>query len=104
MQIVRFHHHGDDGYRNAQLEASFCLLVDEFPIPFPALRILLDLRRVIERELDVMESAELIVFQNSNAMTIGSDGELNRFGAEVSEHCLKVGMHAVLSGAEIHRA
>ena len=51
-----------------------------------------------------MEGTELIVFQNSNAMTIGSDGELDRFRSQVGQDCLEVGMHAVLTGAEIHRA
>ncbi len=57
-----------------QPETPFCLLVDECPIAMPALCILFGLRGVIERELDVMEGTQLIVFQNSNTMTIGSDG------------------------------
>src|SRR5438132_75515 len=43
----------------------------------PALCSLFGLRGVIEREIDVMEGTQLIVFQNSNTMTIGSDGELH---------------------------
>src|SRR6266403_4290342 len=70
----------------------------------PALCILFGLRGVIERELDVMEGTELIVFQNSNTMTIGSDGELDRFRSQVGQYCLEVGMHAVLTSAEIHGA
>src|SRR6266446_7146287 len=77
--------------------------MDECPIAIPALCILFGLRGVIERELDVMEGTELIVFQNSNTMTIGSDGELDRFRSQVGQYRLKVGMHAVLTGAEIHR-
>ena len=102
-QVVRLHHDGDDGYRNTQPETPCCLLVDECPIAMPALCILFGLRGVIERELDVMEGTELIVFQNSNTMTIGSDGELDRFRSQVGKYRLEVGMHAVLTGAEIHR-
>src|SRR5580704_8099371 len=86
-----------------QPETPFCLLVDECPIAMPALCILFGLRGVIERELDVMEGTELIVFQNSNTMTIGSDGELHPCRLQVGQYRLKVGMHAVLTGAEIHR-
>src|SRR5258706_13624512 len=87
-----------------QPETPFYLLVDECPITMPALRILFGLRGVIERELDVMEGTQLIVFQNSNTMTIRSDGELDRSRLQIGQYCLKVGMHAVLTGAEIHRA
>src|ERR1700730_3208555 len=69
----------------------------------PALCVLFGLRGVIERELDVMECRDLIVFQDSNTMTVGSDGELDRFRLQVGQYCLEVGMHAVLTGAEIHR-
>src|SRR5271167_3169075 len=69
----------------------------------PALCILFGLRGVIEREFDVMEGTELIVFQNSNTMTIGSDGELDRLRSQVGQYGLEVRMHAVLTGAEIDR-
>src|SRR6266446_1943309 len=87
-----------------QPATPFCLVVDECPVARPALSILFGLGGVIERELDVMEGADFIVFQNSNTMTIGSDGELNRFRSQVGQYCLEVGMHAVLTSAEIHRA
>src|SRR5207249_9775281 len=77
--------------------------MDECPIAIPALCILFGLRGVIERELDVMEGTELIVFQNSNTMTIGSDCELHPCRLQVGQYRLKVRMHAVLTGAEIHR-
>src|SRR4029077_16643099 len=86
-----------------QPETPFCLLVDECPIAMPALYILFGLGGVIERELDVMEGTELVVFQNSNTMTIGSDRELDRFRSQVGQYCPEVGMHAVLTGSEIHR-
>src|SRR5882724_11270752 len=69
----------------------------------PALCILFGLRGVVERELDVMEGTQFVVFQNSNTVTIGSDGELDRFRSQVGQYCLEVGMHAVLTGAEIDR-
>ncbi len=87
----------------SSLQTSFRLLVDQFPIALPALCILFGLRGVVERELDVVEGTQLMVFQNSNAMTVGSDGELDRLRSQVGQYCLEVGMHAVLAGAEIHR-
>src|ERR1700728_223138 len=86
-----------------QPDTPFCLLVDECPIAMPALCVLFGLRGVIERELDVMECRDLIIFQNSNTMAVGGDGELERFRSQVGQYCLEVGMHAVLPGAEVHR-
>ncbi len=74
-----------------QPETAFCLLVDECPIALPALCILFGLHGVIERELDVMEGTELIVFQNSDTMTIGSDGELDWLRSQVGQDCGEVG-------------
>ena len=102
--MIRLHHDGDDGYRNTQPETPFCLLVDECPIARPALCILFGLRWVIERELDVVERSQFLVFQNRNTMTVGSDGELDRFRSQVRQYSLEAGMHAVLAGAKIHRA
>ena len=53
-----------------QLYAPFCLLVDKFPISRSALRVLFLSGWVIERELDVMKSAQFIVFENSNTVTV----------------------------------
>src|ERR1700719_3727066 len=98
MQVVRLHHDRDDGYRYSEPYATFCLPVDQFPIAASALCILFRLRGVIERELDVMEGTQFVVFQNSNTMTIGSDGEFDRFRSQVGQYCPEVGMHAVLTG------
>src|SRR5882762_11822982 len=87
-----------------QPETSFCLLVEECPVAVPTLCVLFRFGRVIERELDIMEGSQFPVFQNSNTMAVGSDGELDRFRLQVGQYCLEVGMHAVLTGAEIHRA
>ena len=78
-QIVRLHHDGDDGYGHTKPHATFCLLVDQIPIAISALCILFRLRRVIERELDVVKGAQLMVFQSSNTVAVGSDGELDGF-------------------------
>src|SRR6267154_2965645 len=103
MQIVRLHHDRDDSHRYAQPNATRRLLMDQRPVPFSALPILFGLRGVIERELDVVKGSQFIVLQNRNTMTIGSDGELYRFRLQVAEYCLEVWMHAVLTGAKIHR-
>ncbi len=70
----------------------------------PALSVLFGLRGVIEGELDVMEGTQFAVIQKGNRVAIGCDGELHRFRSQVGQYCLEVGMHAVLTGAEIHRA
>src|SRR5262249_37267973 len=103
-QIIRLHHDRDDGYGNMQLLTPLCLLVDECPIAWSALCILLRLRCVIKRELDGMEGTEFLVLENSNTMTIGSDGELRLCRLQVAQYRLEVGVHAVLPGAEIHRS
>jgi hypothetical protein len=61
-------------------------------------------RGVIKRELDVVERAQFTVVENGNAVAVGSDGELDRFRLQVRQYCLELGMHTVLTGAEIHRA
>ena len=101
-QVVRFHHHSDDGHRNAQLYTTLSLLVNECPIARTALRILLGFGWIIERELDVMKRTQFIVLENSNAVAVGSDGELDRLRVQVGEYRLEVGVHAVLTGAKIY--
>src|SRR5689334_10927171 len=86
-----------------QLHTPCCLLVNQVPISSSALRVLFSLRWVIERELDVMESPQVIVFQNSNTMAVGGDGELHRFCLQIGKDWLEVRMHAVLTRAKIHR-
>jgi hypothetical protein len=60
-QVIRLHHDRNDGDRNSEPETPFCLLMDQFPIAMPALCILFHLRRVIERELDVMEGSQFVI-------------------------------------------
>jgi hypothetical protein len=103
-QVVRLHHDRDDGYGHTQPDTTFCLLLDQLPVAVSALCILFSLRRVIERKLDVMEGAQVMVFQNGNTVTVGSDGELHRSSSQVNQYSLVVRMHSVLAGAEIHGA
>jgi len=51
------------------------------PVARAALPVLFRLRGVIERELDVMEGAQFIVFQNSHTVTVRGDGEFHRLRA-----------------------
>jgi len=60
-----------------QPHAAFRLLVDQRPIAGSALCILLRLRGVIERELDVVEGAQFVVIQNGHAVAVRSDRELD---------------------------
>src|SRR6202023_908867 len=102
-QVVRLHHDRDDGYRHTEPYATFCLPVDQLPIAVSALCILFRLRRVIERKLDVVKGAQFVVFQNSNTMAVGSDGELDGLCAQIGQYRFKLWMHSVLTGTQIHR-
>ena len=51
-----------------------------------------------------MERAQFIVFQDSNTMTIGSDGELDGYRSQIGQYRLELRMHTVLTCAQIHRA
>ena len=75
-QVVRLHHDRDDGYGHAEPYATFCLLVDQLPIAVSALCILFRLRRVVERKLNIVKGAQLVVVKNGDAVAVGSDGEL----------------------------
>src|SRR5216684_2468996 len=87
-QVVRLHHDGDNSYGHAQSHTTLCLLVNESPVAGTALCILLGLSWVIDRELDVVEGAQFVVFQNSHAVAVGSDGELDGLCAQVGHNCL----------------
>src|ERR1700730_11825983 len=78
--------------------------MNQFPVTWAALGILFRLGWVIERKLDVMEGTQLIVFQNGNTVTVGSDGELHRSSSQVSQDSLVVRMHSVLARSQIHGA
>src|SRR5262249_16740825 len=77
-EMVRLHHHGDEGDWHAEPNAARRLLVDEPPIAGAALPILLGLRRVVERKFDVLEHLELFILEQRDAMAVRSDGELER--------------------------
>src|SRR6266850_1754715 len=78
--------------------------MNQFPVTWAALGILFRLGWVIERKLDVMEGTQVMVFQNGNTMTVGSDGELHRSSSQVSQYSLVVRMHSVLARSQIHGA
>src|SRR5260370_1111443 len=78
--------------------------MNQFPVTWAALGILFRLGWVIERKLDVMEGTQVMVFQNGNTVTVGSDGELYRSSSQVSQYSLVVRMHSVLARSQIHRA
>jgi hypothetical protein len=102
-QVVRLHHDRDDGYRHAEPYATFRLPVDHLPIAVSALCILFRLRRVIERKLNIVKGAQLVVFQHGNTMAVGSDRKLDGLFAQVRQNRFKVWMHPVLASAQIHR-
>src|SRR5712692_9100563 len=99
-QSLRLHPAGDSGYGHAKSHPTLCRPVNERPVAGTARCILLGLSWVIERELDVVEGAQFVVFQSSHAVAVGSDGELDGLCAQVGQHRLKVWMHAVLAGAQ----
>ena len=78
-------------------------MVDQFPVASSALRVLLGLCRVIERKLNIVKSKQLVVFQNCDAVAVGSDGEFDGLRSQVTQYRFELWMHAVLASAEIHR-
>src|ERR1700751_93693 len=78
--------------------------MNQFPVTWAALGILFRLGGVIEGKLDVMEGTQVMVFENGNAVTVGSDGELHRSSSQVSQYRLVVRMHSVLARSQIHGA
>src|SRR5690242_12354084 len=77
--------------------------MNERPVSRPALLILFLLGGIIQRELDIVKGTQFMVFQNRNTVTVGSDGEFGLLRSQVSQYCFEIRMHAVLTGAEIHR-
>src|SRR5215472_14394409 len=77
--------------------------MNQFPVSSTTLGILLRLRWVIERKLDVVKRSQIIIFEKGNTVTIGSDGELRRASPEVRQDLSEVRMHSVLPRSQIHR-
>jgi hypothetical protein len=75
--------------------------MNEFPVSGTALRILLRLGGVIEGKLNVVKGTNFAVCQDSDAMTIGSYGELDGSCMQVSQYRFEVRMQAILSGPQI---
>src|SRR5258708_1006565 len=78
--------------------------MNQFPVTGAALGILFQLSRVIERKLNIVEGAQVMVFQNGNTVTVGSDGEFHRPSSQVSQYSLEVRMHSVLARSQVYRA
>src|SRR5262249_2565383 len=78
--------------------------MDKLPISRAALGILFRLGGIVQRKLDVVEGAEFMVFENSDTVTIGSDGELDGLRSQVSQYRLELRMHPVLARAQIYGA
>ena len=60
-------------------------------------------RRVVERELQIVEGSKLLVRQESHAEAVGGHGQLDVPAPQERQHLAKLRMHAVLAGAEVHR-
>src|SRR5271167_1143883 len=78
--------------------------MNQLPITWAALGILFRLGCVIERKLDVMEGTQLMVFQNSNTVTVGSDGRLHGPRSQVRQYRLELRMHSVLARSQVDGA
>src|SRR5579862_3184833 len=76
--------------------------MNQFPVTWAALAILFRLGWVIERKLDVMEGTQVIVFQNGDTVTVGSDGQLHGPSSQVSQDCLELRMQSVLARSQVH--
>src|SRR5258707_11507836 len=51
-----------------------------------------------------MEGTQVMVFQDGNTVTVGSDGELHRSSSQVTQYSLVVRMHSVLARSQMHGA
>src|SRR5260370_7864383 len=51
-----------------------------------------------------MEGTQVMVFQNGNTVTVGSDGELHWSSSQVSQYSLVVRMHSVPARSQVHVA
>jgi hypothetical protein len=71
-QIVRFHHYGDERHGDPKPDTARHLVADALPIAGTALRVLLALGGIIQRELDVVELAELTITEHRRAIAVGS--------------------------------
>src|SRR5207249_857293 len=67
------------------------------------LPVLLRLRRIVEREFDIVKSLHVCVVQRFDRIAVRGDREFDRLGAQILHKRAKLGMHAVLAGAEIDR-
>ncbi len=78
--------------------------MDQIPIAGAALRVLLILRRIIDRELDIAELRQLLVAQDRDRIAVGRHGQLERLAREIGDDGVELGMQPVLARAEIDGA
>src|SRR4051794_39353093 len=98
---VRPHHHRHDCDRYAQAAAALRLRVHQIPVSRAPLRVLFFPRRVVERELQIVESSNFVVAQQRDAEAIRRHGKLHVAAPQQRQHLAKLRMQAVLTGAEI---
>jgi len=98
---VRPHHHRHDCDRYAQAAAALRLRVHQIPVPGAPLRVLFFPRRVVERELQIVEGSDFVVAQQRDAQAIRRHGKLHVAAPQQRQHLAKLRMQAVLTGAEI---
>ena len=101
---VRTHHDGDERHRNPEPAAARRLPVQEIPVAGSALAVLLVPRRVIERELDILEGRHVRIVQDLDRVAVGGDRQLERLRPKIGQHGAELRVHSVLAGAEVHRA
>jgi hypothetical protein len=68
------------------------------------LRVLLSRGRIVKGEFNVVKRAHIFIVQDCDAMTVGSDSELNRLRFEKRKNALKVRVHSILTRAQVDRA
>ena len=80
------------------------LLEDEPPVPGAAPRVLLGLGRKVERQLEVVEPAELVVVQDGRAVAIRGERGDDAARPELAEDLAELGVERVLPRPEVHGA
>src|ERR1700676_3356690 len=77
--------------------------MDQSPIAASALRVLLSLGGIIQGELDIVESTELIICEHGRAVAIRSDSELHWQSTEIGQNLAELRVHTVLTRSQIYR-
>src|SRR5437667_9720343 len=102
--VVRAHHHGDDGHRDAEPPGPLRLAEDEPPVAGPAPGVLLGLGREVERELHVAQPAKLFIVEHARAVAVGGEGDDEPARVQLVEDRPELRVQPVLAGPEVHGA